>query len=84
MAAGAAPPLVAAAADAGSMAGQRSGVDMAWGPGAIYGHFGLDMTGPNGGVVRIDDIVIEDITEAFLRDMMPWISAGKLVDQEKN
>lgn len=53
--------------------GQRSGVDMAWGPGAIYGHFGLDMTGPNGGVVRIDDIEIEDITAAFRGQSTDWV-----------
>ncbi|MGB7318925.1 MAG: glycosyl hydrolase family 28-related protein, partial [Planktotalea sp.] len=50
--------------------GQRTGVDMVWGRAPLYGHFGLDLTGPNGGVVRIDDIVIEDITSAFHRDMM--------------
>ncbi|MBI1415814.1 MAG: right-handed parallel beta-helix repeat-containing protein [Limimaricola sp.] len=49
--------------------GRRGGVDMVW-PGATFGHFGLDLTGPNGAVVRIDDIVIEDITDAFLRDML--------------
>ena len=51
-------------------AGARNGVDMVWGSEALYGHFGLDLTGPNGGVVRIDDIVIEDITSAFLRDIL--------------
>jgi len=50
--------------------GARGGVDMAWGTGAIYGHFGLDLTGPTGGVVRIDDIEIEDVTGVFLRDML--------------
>ena len=50
--------------------GSRGGVDMAWGLQPVYGHFGLDLTGTNGGVVRIDDIVIEDITSAFLRDMI--------------
>ncbi len=53
--------------------GTRGGVDMPWGRSAVYGHFGLDLTGPNGGVVRIDDIEIEDITSAFLRDMMGWV-----------
>ncbi len=53
--------------------GARGGVDMVWGSDAVYGHFGLDLTGANGGVVRIDDIVIEDITSAFLRDMMDWV-----------
>ncbi|OIQ32869.1 MAG: hypothetical protein BM562_03780 [Alphaproteobacteria bacterium MedPE-SWcel] len=50
--------------------GNRNGVDMAWGRQAAYGHLGLNLTGPNGGVVRIDDIIIEDITQVFLRDML--------------
>ena len=53
--------------------GDRTGVDMVWGTEPIYGHFGLDLTGSNGGVVRIDDIVIEDITSAFYRTMMDWV-----------
>ncbi len=52
--------------------GQRTGVNMVW-AGVIYGHFGLDLTGPNGGVVRIDDIVIEDVTEVFHRNMMAMV-----------
>lgn len=54
-------------------AGQRNGVDMVWGTAPLYGHFGLNLTGQNGGVVRIDDIVIEDVTEVFHRDMMNWV-----------
>lgn len=50
--------------------GQRGGVDMVWGAQALFGHFGLDLTGPAGGVVRIDDIEITDITSAFIRDML--------------
>jgi hypothetical protein len=50
-------------------AGQRGGVTMAWGTSAVYGHIGLDLTGPNGGVVRIDDIEIEDVTGIYLRDI---------------
>lgn len=53
--------------------GDRPGVNMVWGPQALYGHFGLDLTGASGGIVRIDDIEIEDITSAFLRDMMDWV-----------
>ena len=53
--------------------GTRTGVDMAWGRNAIYGHFGLDLTGPNGGVVRIESIRIEDVTSVFLRRMMDWV-----------
>jgi len=50
--------------------GSRSGVDMPWGLDAAYGHLGLNLTGANGGVIRVDDIVIEDITSVFLRDML--------------
>ncbi len=53
--------------------GSRSGVDMPWGISATYGHLGLDLIGPNGGVVRIDDIEITDITSAFLRDMLSLV-----------
>ena len=49
--------------------GDRTGVDMIW-PDAAYGHFGIDLTGDNGGLVRVDDLIIEDITSAFLRDIM--------------
>ncbi len=50
--------------------GARLGVDMAWGNTALYGHFGLDLTGANGGILRIDDLDIEDMTGAFLRDLI--------------
>ncbi|KUJ76233.1 hypothetical protein AVO45_13050 [Ruegeria marisrubri] len=50
--------------------GHRDGVDMPWGASALYGHFGLNLEGPNGGVVRVDDIRIEDVTSVFLRDMV--------------
>jgi hypothetical protein len=53
--------------------GNRPGVDMVWGMGPSYGHFGLDLIGATGGVVRIDDIVIEDITNAFHRELMDWV-----------
>ena len=52
--------------------GNRQGVDLVWGPQPSYGYFGLDLTGPNGGVVRIDDIVIEDVTDIFARKLMDW------------
>lgn len=53
--------------------GRRGGVDMPWGPDPVYGHFGIDLTGANGGVVRIESIRIEDVTSTFLRDMMDWV-----------
>ena len=51
----------------------RQGVDLVWGMVPVYGHIGLDLTGANGGVVRIDDLVVEDVTSVFLRKMMDWV-----------
>lgn len=51
----------------------RTGVDMAWGTVPVYGHVGLNLTGANGGVVRIDDIVVEDVTNIFIRKIMDWV-----------
>lgn len=53
--------------------GQRGGVDMVWDSSVAYAHIGLDLTGSNGGVIRVDDFVVEDITNAFLRNMMDWV-----------
>ncbi len=53
--------------------GNRQGNDLVWGAEPVYGHFGLDLTGPNGGTVRIDDVVIEDVTEVFHRKLMDWV-----------
>ena len=53
--------------------GSRTGLDMAWGTTAAFGHFGLDLTGPDGGVIRIDDIEIDDVTVFFHRKMMDWV-----------
>lgn len=53
--------------------GSRTGVDMPWGPAASFAHVGLDLTGPNGGQVRIDAIEVEDVTSVFLRKMMDWV-----------
>ena len=50
--------------------GNRGGVDLVWGTDAVYGHFGIDLIGQNGGIIRVDDFEIEDITSIFLRDMM--------------
>ena len=52
--------------------GDRTGVDLLW-TGAHYGHLGIDLTGPTGGVVRVDDIVIEDVTSIFTRDLIALV-----------
>ena len=53
--------------------GDRTGVDMVWGTEPVFGHFGLDMTGDNGAVVRIESVVIEDKTDIFHRKLMGWV-----------
>ena len=50
----------------------KGGVDLNW-AGVDHGFVGLDLTGPNGGVVRIDDLQIEDVTSFWLRDMLDWV-----------
>ncbi len=50
--------------------GARGGVDLVWPTDAAIAHFGLDLTGPTGGVVRIDDLVIEDVTGAYTGDLL--------------
>ncbi len=54
-------------------AGNRQGVDMVQGLAPILTHVGLDLTGSNGGVVRIDDFTVEDVTDVFLRDMIDLV-----------
>lgn len=51
----------------------RTGVDLPWSLQSVYAHIGLDLTGANGGVVRIDDIVVEDVTNVFIRKLMDWV-----------
>ncbi|MEM6658846.1 MAG: glycosyl hydrolase family 28-related protein, partial [Pseudomonadota bacterium] len=53
--------------------GQRSGVDMSWGLSALYGHFGIDIQGTNGAVVRVDDLEVTDVTGVFLRQMISLV-----------
>ncbi|QFQ88123.1 right-handed parallel beta-helix repeat-containing protein [Paracoccus kondratievae] len=53
--------------------GQREGVDMPWGRNATFGHFGLDLIGDNNGSIRIESILIEDVTAAFVPGMLDWV-----------
>ncbi len=65
--------------------GARSGVDMVWGALPKSGHFGLDFEGSIGGIIRIDDLLIEDVTDHFIRDMIPYVDVrdfGALGDGE--
>ncbi len=51
----------------------RTGVNLFWGAQPVYAHLGLDLTGTSGGVVRIDDVTVEDVTSVFLRELMDWV-----------
>ncbi|MDT1063410.1 glycosyl hydrolase family 28-related protein [Paracoccus sp. CPCC 101403] len=53
--------------------GSRPGVDMAWGRNAAFGYFGLDLLGDNNGAIRIENMVIEDVTAAFVPGMLDWV-----------
>jgi hypothetical protein len=53
--------------------GNRNGVDFVWDDLVIYAHMGIDFTGSNGGIVRVDDIQIEDVTSVFLRNMLSMV-----------
>lgn len=53
--------------------GNRPGVNMSWGTRAVFGHFGLDLTGSNGGAIRIDSVRIEDVTAAFVPALIDWV-----------
>lgn len=53
--------------------GARTGVDMVWGGSAVFGHFGIDIIGDNGGVFRVESIEITDATEIYHRDLMDWV-----------
>ncbi len=54
-------------------AGNRRGVDLVWGAAPTFGHFGLDLTGPSGGTIRVENIRIEDVTHVFYRKLMDWV-----------
>ncbi len=53
--------------------GDRTGVDMVWGTAPVFGHFGIDMTGDNGAVVRVDSVVIAYKPRIFHRKLMGWV-----------
>ena len=56
--------------------GLRDGVDMVWDASPDYGHFGLDLTGQNGGVIRIESLQIEDVSAySCFTAQISWISA---------
>ncbi len=53
--------------------GDRTGVDLVWGTRPVFGHFGIDILGDNGAVVRVESISVEDKTSVFHRKLMDWV-----------
>lgn len=53
--------------------GARGGVNMPWGTRPVFGHFGLDLIGANGGAIRVESIRIEDVTAAFVPSLIDWV-----------
>lgn len=41
------------------------GVDLVWTPEVLYAHVGLDLIGPDGGVVRIENLAVRNVTPRF-------------------
>ena len=41
------------------------GVDLVWDGRAVYAHVGLDLLGPIGGVLRIENLAVRDVRERF-------------------
>jgi hypothetical protein len=67
--------------------GSRKGVDMAWGTTPVFGHFGLDLVGANGGVFRVESMQIDDITAAFVPSLLDWVDVrdfGAVGDGQTN
>jgi len=53
--------------------GQRTGVDMVWGVKPVYAHFGIDLMGSNGAVIRVESIAVEDRTAVFHRKLLDLV-----------
>jgi hypothetical protein len=41
------------------------GVDMVWSTDVLYAHIGLDLIGPDQGVVRVDALGVRDVSDSF-------------------
>ncbi|WP_112323184.1 glycosyl hydrolase family 28-related protein [Oceanibium sediminis] len=53
--------------------GARIGVDMVWGTQPVYGHFGINIVGATGAVVRVESVTVRDVTDIFHRKLMDWV-----------
>lgn len=56
------------------------GVDLVWSPEVLYAHVGLDLTGPAGGVVRIESVAARDVTREMTGRgrVMPGFTAADI------
>ncbi|GFE51400.1 hypothetical protein So717_31530 [Roseobacter cerasinus] len=53
--------------------GTRLGVDMVWGPDALFGHFGVDLTGSDAARVRLDGLRIEDVSATYVSQQIAQV-----------
>jgi hypothetical protein len=54
--------------------GDRGGVNLVWPTAARSARFGLDFTGPNGGVIRVEDVKIEDVSSFWLYETVSRVN----------
>lgn len=47
------------------------GVDILWDDRVLYAHIGLDLVGPSGAILRIDDLHVQDVSAAFPAPGLP-------------
>jgi hypothetical protein len=47
------------------------GVDLVWDERVLYAHVGLDLVGIDGGVVRVEDLRVEEVSDRFARVPLP-------------
>jgi hypothetical protein len=59
------------------------GVDLVWRRNVLYAHVGLDILGPNGGVFRIENLRVHDVTREItgMAGIMPGFGPADLQSQ---
>lgn len=53
--------------------GARGGVDLVWDETVTEARVGLDLTGPDGAILRIESVTIEDVTAMFVPELFDWV-----------
>lgn len=53
--------------------GARGGVDLVWDEAVTEARVGLDLTGPDGAILRVESVTIEDVTAMFVPELFDWV-----------